>query len=373
MSQKSWWTFKQIQRYSLAVILIFICCIVSGCSSSSDEKTSFSQRQSIIGDTSITITDSSGTSHTFNHPVERIICQNGLAAEILVDIGATDQIVGVTDTALKEQYLMNQIPHAKSIGEIRSPDMEKIVALHPDVFIAYGDSGSIPGNIDKIRAANITIIYTKVYDIRDIANETRMLGKITGREANAERLIDFTEKYQSLIESRTENISQSESPRVYLEQLSDYMATHQGSSGDYVLSYVHAQNIAGNISVPYAIVSPEWVIEQNPDIIIKQVTRGKGVSAVRQDIINRAGFSRIRAVQDQRVYAFSSSMLSGAREIIGILYIAKAVHPDRFTDIDPEEVLKEYANTFMTGSDLPGSFDPQLPKTSGNWNQSGGM
>lgn len=342
------------------MVLVFILIIsVTGCVTSQED--SRSQSQSGAQNTTITVTDALGNTYIFTQPVHRIICQNGLAAEILVDIGAADQIVGVTDTSLKEQYLMDQIPHAKSIGEIRSPDMEKILALQPDVFIAYGDSGSIPGNIDKIRAANITIIYTKVYDIRDIANETRMLGKITGREANAERLIDFTEKYQSLIESRTENISQSESQRVYLEQLSDYMATHQGSSGDYVLNYIHAQNIAGNISVPYAIVSPEWVIEQNPDIIIKQVTRGKDTSAVRQDVIGRQGFSRIKAVQDQRVYALSSSMLSGPREIIGILYVAKAVHPDRFTDIDPEEVLREYADTFMPGSDLQDAFSPQLP------------
>jgi iron complex transport system substrate-binding protein len=353
----------------MGVILLF--CIIAGCVSS--QAPVVQKPQTTKGNSSIIITDTFGNKITFSHPVQRIICQNGLAAEVLVDIGAADQIVGVTDTALKEQYLMNQIPHAKSIGEIRNPDLEKILELQPDVFIAYGDSGSIPGNIDKIQAANITVIYSSVYDIRDVENETRMLGRITGREAGAERLIGFTKKYQSLIESRTQNISQSESPRVYLEQLSDYMVTHQGSSGDYVIQYIHAQSITGNISTPYAIVAPEWVIEQNPDIIIKQVSRGYDISFERQDIINRAGFSRIRAVQDQRVYAMSSSMLSGAREIIGILYIAKAVHPDRFTDIDPEEVLKEYADTFMPGSDPRGAFIPPLPVTSSNGKKSGDL
>jgi iron complex transport system substrate-binding protein len=354
------------QKYSLRasignVICVFFCLILiylsCGCTSPSH---SIKEEQPLQKNSSILVTDALGTTIIFSQPVQRIICQNGLAAEILIDIGAGNRIVGVTDTAMKEPYLMNQIPQAKSIGEIRNPDLEKIVDLHPDVFIAYGDSGSIPGNIDKILAANITVLYVKIYDIRDTANETRILGKITGREPNAEEFIQFTETYQSLIERRIRNVSSSESPKVYLEQLVDYMVTHQGSSGDYVLNFIHARNIAGNISVPYAIVDPEWVIDQDPDIIIKQVTRGQNVTDARNDILNRPGFSRMHAVSNRRVYALSSNMLSGPRQIVGILYLAKAVYPDRFTDIDPEAVLHQYAEKFMPGSDPENLFFPEL-------------
>ena len=344
----------------VCIVICLLCLLITaGCTSTGTLQNSDAGPENVP----ITVTDSLGNTVTFPHPVQRIICQNGLAAEVLIDIGSGDRIVGVTDTAVKEQYLMNQIPQAKSIGEIRNPDLEQILALHPDVFIAYGDSGSIPGNIDKILAANITVLYVKVYDIRDIARETRMLGEITGNEENAERFIQFTEHYQSLMEDRTRNTSGSESPRVYLEQIMDYMVTHQGSSGDYMLNLLHAHNIAGDITTPYAIVSPEWVIEQDPDIIIKQVPRGQNISAVRMDVTNRLGFSNIHAVENGRVYALSSSMVSGPRQIIGILYIAKAIYPERFADVDPDDVLAEYAREFMPGSDKAGAFDPPLPVT----------
>jgi|GEM_PF-547333 len=337
---------------------LILLCTISGCISPDNPQ---SQVLSPISENfSITVTDTFGNSIKLPNPVKRIICQNGLSAEIIVAIGAGDRIVGVTDTALKEKYLMSRIPQAKSIGEIRNPDLERIISLHPDVFIAYGDSGSIPGNIDKIIAANITVLYVKIYDIRDIPNETRVLGTLTGHEKQAEQFIQFIGAYNSIIKDRVKNISQNERKRVYLEQIVDYMVTHRDSPGDYYINSIHAENIAGNITQPYAIVGPEWVIDQDPDIIIKQVTKGENISDVRNEIINRSGFFRTNAVKNNRVYALSSGMLSGPRQIVGMLYIAKAIYPERFEDLSPEDVLSDYATKFMPGSETTGFFDPVL-------------
>jgi len=49
----------------------------------------------------LTITDSAGRELTFTVPVERVIVLNSDAAEAVTMLGATDKVVGVSDTVTK--------------------------------------------------------------------------------------------------------------------------------------------------------------------------------------------------------------------------------------------------------------------------------
>ena len=95
---------------------------------------------------SITITDYYGNPITLSHPAQRIICFNEQAAEILAAIGAGDQIIGISQSFINEGFIINQTPNAVSIGNYWTPDVEKIIALHPDLLISSGKPGS-PLNI----------------------------------------------------------------------------------------------------------------------------------------------------------------------------------------------------------------------------------
>ena len=69
-------------------------------------------------------------------PAERLIVANGDAAELLIALGAGDKIVGVTDSTLSVPYIMDKIPNATSIGNWETPNVEQILALHPDAVIS---------------------------------------------------------------------------------------------------------------------------------------------------------------------------------------------------------------------------------------------
>ncbi|AGB01957.1 ABC transporter substrate-binding protein [Methanoregula formicica] len=340
---------------------MFLAIILSGCISSSGSST---DTHTIGNDSSITVTDTYGNTVSFPHTVKRIICLPGTAAETLVSIGAGDKIVGVSEYTSKDAYLMSRMPNATSVGDWWLPDVEQIISLHPDLVISYGISQSKAGNIDKILAANITVLYVKCYDVRDLANETRMLGKITGTETRSESVAHFSEQYMSLTQERLENVSQGSAvkPRFYFERWTDYTALASDSPQHDILTTLNANNVAGDIPLVQADVSPEWIIDQNPDVIFRLAITGDNATEIRDKLMSRPGVSRIRAVQDGRVYIIYSDMLTSPRSAVGTLYLAKVLYPDRFADIDPVEILHDYENEFLPGYRSEDTFYPSLGK-----------
>jgi iron complex transport system substrate-binding protein len=148
---------------------------------------------------------------------------------------------------------------------------------------------------------------------------------------------------------------------VYVEGYSDYSAHTTESSGDRLLGLLDATNIAGSIPTQSATVTPEWVIDQDPDVILKIAMSPEEydqLDVVRQKILARPGFDRIQAVRDTRVYVMNGDVMSSPRGIVGLLLAAKALYPDQFADINPENVLNEYAFAFFNGADSIEYFSP---------------
>jgi iron complex transport system substrate-binding protein len=341
--------------------ILFLFCISPGCIDPGQEQRS--QLQGATDNVSVRVSDAYGNSIDLSHPVQRIICQNAQTAELFADIGAGNAIVGLAAEAMTDQYryLLNHTPNAISIGTCMTPDIETIIALHPDTLIFYGYKK--PTNVDKLLATNVTLLYTKSYQLEALPDEARMLVKLTGKEMEAERYARWTEHYTSLAKTRLENISESERPRVYIESWTDYTAHARDSSMHDVITFLHAKNIAENLPAS-GTVSPEWVLEQDPDVIFKIILTGENVTDVREKLMNRLGSSKLRAVQENRVYVLYTDTAASPRAVVGMLYIAKALYPERFADIDPEQVLHEYAAEFLPGSDPPDAFCPSLSGTS---------
>lgn len=304
------------------------------------------------GDSPITLTDSFGNTVTLPHTARRIVCQNGDAAELLINLGAGDRVVGAYNTvAITPQY-MHYFPNAVSIGDWQAPDVEKIIAIKPDVIIMY--SGFRPRNYDLIAANNITIVYLDCYKISELAGNARALGNLTGKRTEAEAYARFVEKYLGIVQSRVDaSVPHDKPPRVYAELYGDYSALGMNSSGDHLIRMLGAENIAREIPLQSAStnkVSAEWIIEQNPDIILKIASTpsstNPSLAQVRENILNRSGFEKINAVKNGRVYVIDGDIMNGPTGPVGLVYIAKSFYPDLFDDISPDAVYREFSEKY---------------------------
>ena len=103
------------------------------------------------------------------------------------------------------------------------------------------------------------------------------------------------------------------------------------------------------------MVSPEWILEMNPDVIIGKVLSHdlmgysadkskalEGLKQLREKLMNDPAFKDTDAVKNNRVFFISEDNWNGFSYVTGLAYVAKYLHPEIFKDIDPESICREW-------------------------------
>jgi len=308
-------------------------------------------------ESSIVVTDSRGRSVEVSLPVRRVVTLSSDAAEIIRALGAAERIVGVSSTTAKKKTFWPELSKVAVIGHAFRPNYEKVAQLRPDIVVAYGGMRPGPECEEKLSHFGITVLRLDCYRPATLAHDIRALGKILEREGAAEALVSTIEKYTSLVKTRLAGLPQHKWPRVYTEGYSDFRANGPGSGGHEMCVFAGGRNIAATLSVPYPTVSSEWVIEQNPQIILKAVSSSTGaggyecrdpsiMAAIRRRIMQRTGWAQIDAVKSGRVYLVSADVWLGPASFVALLQVAKWFHPALFDDVDPRAVHREYLKRF---------------------------
>jgi iron complex transport system substrate-binding protein len=71
------------------------------------------------------------------------------------------------------------------------------------------------------------------------------------------------------------------------------------------------------------------------------------MEALSRKILNRSEMANVTAIKNGDVYCYSTDILTGSNYWIGILYMAKLLHPDLFEDLDPQAIHQEYLARFQ--------------------------
>ncbi len=340
--------------YKKRLISLFICSVIvlaaslSGCTSPSTTPSA----SPAAGTKAITITDSTGKVITLPAAANRIIVTNSDAAEVLVALGAKNKIVGVTNTVLSTPLMASNLGNVTSVGVWDNPSIEDIIALRPDVVIAYASWQ--PKNLAQFQAANITLVALDCYKMDNLTSDIRTMGKLAGEEENASAYAGFIEENMKIVKDRTANLTESQKPTVYWEQnRTKISSAGKGSGGDTLIKMSGGNNLAGNETQQYPEVSAEWIVHSNPQVIIRNVGYVKSQDYMRDliyTIENRTGMSQVRAVKDGKVYVMSTTVAYGPKGFAGLLYMAKILYPDRFQDVDPAKALDAYSERFVPGA-----------------------
>lgn len=115
-------------------------------------------------------------------PAQRVLALSLTVTEILFDIGVTP--VGRPITALHPP-LARGVP---DVGGAYTPDLEKIVAARPDVLV--GSVGTTAAALGRLLALRIPIIVTPDSSLADVEANYALLGRLTGREAEAQAAVE---------------------------------------------------------------------------------------------------------------------------------------------------------------------------------------
>lgn len=352
-----------IASYAIRFIIfltVFCVLAISGCVDNGKDLSHLSDR--MPGNSSITITDDLERTLVLSEPADDIVSLSSDATILLLVIGAGDTLTGVSGSPTTYPHLAEKMPRAVSVdgGYSTTPDVERIVSMKPDIVILM--TSTSPSVAEKLARANIPYIYIDGYKLADIPREVIQLGLLTGKKEGADRYNAFYHKYRDLIDKRVGSLPESMRPFVYYEGSSDCSTVGNGSGGDSLIRMAYGRNIAGDIDVQWPIVSPEWIIQQNPQVMVKIAYESYLNNSTIQDMydntMNRSTLSPTDARKNSRIYIINHRIAYGPVGIITLVYMTKAFYPEIFTDIDPTEILAEYDREFLSGSMIDNPFYP---------------
>ena len=300
---------------------------------------------------------------TVKKPLRRIVVCKGAAIETMRSLKATDKIVGVTDSVIKNEVFFPEFSDYPSVGSGWSPDIEIIVALRPDaVIISGGRRFMVKPTVDVLESADIPVFCSLLNRLEDYREEAVMFGYILNKEKEAAEFIDFREKILTSVKEKGENIPEEKKPKVY------FMPSFK--DGVYYIYGMHAhiamtggKDIFADQPGKYMSVDTEAVMERDPDIIIRvapSTAGGCGVDAddtaelkaLRDEIMSQPELQKVKAVKDEKVYIIANHLVSffgasGCRNFLQIAYQAKWFHPELFKDLDPKATHQEYLTRFQ--------------------------
>jgi iron complex transport system substrate-binding protein len=310
----------------------------------------------------LTLLDGLGKDVTVSKPVNRIIVLGSPQADAVRVLGAENNVVGIASVFAEEKILLPVMTKQPVVGYYSKPDYEAIVDIKPDIVITYVKY-SPPELEEKLKPAGITVVRLDTNKLGTVVEDIKKLGYILDRRQEAEEFIDWHERLVEKIKDRTEGLSEDVKPRVYMEYIYKpnadnlrYKTYGKGSDPDQICRVAGGINIASDL--PYsATVDPEWVIVQNPDVILVKTGSGlpsgygiddiTGVKALKEVIMNLPELQEITAVKNENIYEVASDIKDGIQMGIATVYWAKLFHPDLFEDLDPEAIHKEYLDRFQ--------------------------
>ncbi|MDD1728814.1 MAG: ABC transporter substrate-binding protein [Methanospirillum sp.] len=321
--------------------------------------------------TPLMITDTANRTTILDKPVRRLIAYDGSTLETLRSLNASNLIIGVPQNAHDEQTFFPEFQNTPDVGTVWSPNIESLLALHPDTIFIYATISQDAvktiedqvHNLDpSIRVLRFDLFRPEVYPA-----EARIIGKILGKNQEAEEFLSFYEPVMNSIRNRVASIPEMERKTVYFESWNAYKSAAPGSGYHEKVVFSGGRNIFADSSTPYPAVDPEAVLRLAPDIIIKQVGAGEAnvggyndpdnsaLIPVHDVLVNRTGWRTLPAVQQNKVYIIQSDILGSASHFIGMQYLAKWFYPDLFADCDPLKTHQEYLNRFQHLA-----FDPAI-------------
>jgi len=308
-----------------------------------------------------------GNTSKVKHPLKKIIIIYDNLAEIIRILGAEDRVVGI-DT---EQYqgaigkyprYFPEFQQKPSIGTRSDCDAEMILKLAPDAVIS-GVRGGCPEIEAKLEGSDIDIVRFESWS-QGIPT-LMMLAYMLDEVDNAMKYREWQNGYIDMVRDRVASIPLDKRPRVFFDRPGNTTYT-RGSGISETLETAGGINIAADLTSSPRVdlgiaskntmppVDTEWVLEQNPDVIIGFSWDGgyevDNISVLKtryDEIQGTPGFSEINAGKNKKIFVNYFINTAGPGYQIGILYYAKWLYPELFRDLDPQKAHQEYIDKFQ--------------------------
>ncbi|ECO1693651.1 ABC transporter substrate-binding protein, partial [Listeria monocytogenes] len=262
-------------------------------------------------------------SNSKEHSYKRIVSLMPSNTEILYELGLGKDVVGVSTV---DDY-PKDVKKGKEQFNTMNLNKEALLKVKPDLILAHeSQKGTSKKVLDSLEKNGVKVVYVKDAQSLDQTYETfKQIGKVTGREHEANELIDETKHNVEKVIKSVPRHHMSQSVFMEVSSKPEIYTAGKHTFFDDMLAQLDAKNSFSNIE-GWKPVDKESIIKKNPDILIS--TEGLSKSDYYKVIKKRDGFRQIKAVKNGRVETVNGDEISrpGPRIDEGLKQLRDAIY-----------------------------------------------
>ena len=302
------------------------------------------------------ITDMAGREVKLPEEVNRIVTSYRSATQFVFCLGVQDKLVA-SDLSFEKISLFQKLYHGEKLPNVGSKrhglNLEQILEVDPDLVILFPHNDG-PKVADKLEKFNVASIIIEPESYQKIREATQILGSAFGVENRAFDVLNQYDRITTLVADR-DKIEEKKS--VYFANSDLFDTVGKNMLQTSMIELAGGINPAKEVKDGFIKTSLEELMNWNPDyIIISQYYSG-----TIEVLLNRPELQALKAVKNKNIYRFPSKVepwdFPSPSSYLGIVWLAKKLYPEKYTDLDIEQVVEKYYDTLYdkSYSELGGS------------------
>ena len=232
---------------------------------------------------------------------KKIIVTDPGVIEILFKIGGEKSIVAIAKTSRSKIHPSDKVDKLVSIGNVSNLNLEKVVEYKPDLIMV---SSMMLRNVEAIKKMGYKVIVSNASNLNGILDVISVTGIISGKKDEAEKLRKECSLKLEKIEKEN-NKNSSKLKGAILFSTSPMSAFSEDSIPGDVLKHLGVTNIAANVPGQRPILSPEYILKENPDFLAGAMSLDNP-----QQIIEASNvIPKIKAGKNNNIFILDSSVI----------------------------------------------------------------
>jgi iron complex transport system substrate-binding protein len=257
--------------------------------------------------TSIALTDDDGQVIRLAAPARRVISLIPSVTETLIALGATDQIVGRT-----RYDVASEVAGLPSVGGGIDPSIEAIVALHPDLVLAW-ENDKRQQVRTKLIAVGVPVFTLRTEDTTDVFRGVAHLGQLVGRDSAAAALVtsiraDLSDIHRAVAGRPRRSV-------FYVVFNDPPMTAGPNTFISQLIGIAGGRSIFDDAQQLWPTVSMEEIVRRQPDVLIVPTGEFKTNSIER--FRAHAGWRDLRAVREGHIVTVPANLMNRPGANIG--------------------------------------------------------
>lgn len=340
-----------LKNKKLIFLIIILSIILNGCSNIPIENVNITEPTN-NSEYPIVVKDYLAREVTIEKSINKVACGYAYAGHVLALLGRGDDIVAVVGGLQRDRMLVDIYPHIVDLPvpfSSGSINIEELLKNKPDIAIVRSDTAKDKSEIEKLEKFNIPYITIEFNNIEEQIESIRIIAKALGESEKAEEYIDYYKKTVDYIEKTSSKIPEKEQISLYHSTNEATKTTNKDSLPVDWIRKVGIKNVAEGKELKMVDNDTYATLEQiyiwDPQVII---VNEPGVA---EYILTNDKWRGLSAVKNKTVYQMPIGISRwghhGSLEIpIAMLWTAKLIYPDYYTEIDIEKETYDFYKKF---------------------------